>query len=113
MKAIINGRRYNTEAPRTECLGEDWGEGLGRNDFHYYFERLYRTGKGKYFLAGEGGPMTKYAVRTGNGQERRGGERIIPLTPEEAREWLERLTCLYNDERALSAIEKYFILKEA
>jgi hypothetical protein len=99
MKAIIRGRRYNTAAPQTVAVAHR-REGSS-SDFRYFDESLYRTGQGSWFLAGEGGPLSSYGRGTGNGNERTGGERIIPLTPEEAQEWLEQAG-------ETEALEQYF-----
>jgi len=85
MKKVINGALYNTETARligTYSNGGSW------RDFSHFEESLYRTKAGKYFLHGEGGPMTKYAKSVGN-NEWSGGEHIEPLTPAAAREWAE------------------------
>ena len=47
---------------------------------------------GEYFLAGKGGPFTKYVNYYGG--NRTYGEEIIPMTLKEAKEWaLENLNC--------------------
>ena len=86
MKKIINGKLYDTTTAR-EVAGCYHGE--GPRDFHHYSEKLYRKRTGEYFLAGEGGPMTHYAVSAGQNSWS-GGEKIIPLTYSEATEWAER-----------------------
>ena len=85
MKKVINGKTYNTETA-TEI--ENYGNGLGRNDFRNIDESLYVTKKGNFFLAGEGGAMTKYSEPCGNMTG--GGEGIEPLSKTEALAWLER-----------------------
>ncbi len=85
MKTVISGKRYNTE---TATLIAENGYSH-RGDFHAYHEGLYLTRRGNWFLAGSGGPMSKYAVATGQ-NEWSGGAKIIPLSPGEARDWLER-----------------------
>lgn len=85
MRKIINGKMYNTETAREVascCHGE------GPRDFRYYTETLYCKRTGEYFLAGEGGPMTKYRQTVGQNSWR-GGEGIIPMTYEEAMAWAE------------------------
>lgn len=85
MKKIIGGRRYDTET--ATFLGNDCAE-CSITDFGYWREELYQKRTGEFFLAGSGGPMTKYAVRVEqNGW--RGGDRIMPLSFEEAKEWAE------------------------
>ena len=85
MKKVIDGLVYNTETAE-EIASYSY---LGNSDFRHVDETLYKTKKGKYFLAGSGGPMSKYAVPVGNSGYG-GGEGIIPLTVEEAREWCEK-----------------------
>lgn len=85
MKTIVDGKRYDTAA--AELIAEN-GYSHG-GDFHAYHEGLYLTPKGSWFLAGSGGPMSKYSVATGQ-NEWSGGAKIIPLSKGEAREWLER-----------------------
>lgn len=85
MKKVINGKLYNTETAK--CIGQ-WSNGLFTNDFNYCSEDLYITKSGAYFLHGDGGAMSIYSVSRGN--NRGGSEEIIPLTPQDAREWAEK-----------------------
>ena len=84
MKKVINGSLYDTETAK--LLGED--SYSNSRDFAHWRESLYRTKSGKYFLHGEGGAMTKYAVCVGQ-NEWSGGEKIIPLDLESAQKWAE------------------------
>lgn len=84
MRAIIDGKLYDTD--KAELLGCG-GSKYPRSDFQYYYEELYRTKKGQYFLAGSGGPMTRYGIDTGCGYT--GGDKIIPISEGQAREWAE------------------------
>jgi len=84
MKAVINGKTYNTET--ATLLGEMSVNPVG--DFAHVSEALYRTAKGAYFLAGEGGARTKYAENVGGAVY--GGSKIMPLTEAEALAWGER-----------------------
>lgn len=104
MKAVINGKRYNTET--AEEVGE-YQNALGYNDFRHIEESLYKTKKGAFFLAGSGGPMTKYSQAVGDMTG--GGSGIIPLTKEEARTWCE------NHEIDCDVIDEHFkdILEDA
>ena len=86
MRKIINGRKYDTETARKIAADS----ALGPSDFRYYDEALYQKKTGEFFLAGEGGPMTKYGEDVG-GNMRGSGRKIIPLSDEEAREWVERV----------------------
>ena len=86
MKAIINGIRYDTEKAR--LIGEVWYGAL--EDFSHWEAGLYVTPRGRrYFLAGSGGPMTRWARPAVSGGLI-AGEGIIPLTREEALEWAEK-----------------------
>lgn len=84
MKKIINGRLYDTNTAK--ALG-NWSNGGTWRDFEHKEETLYRKKTGEFFLYGEGGPSTNYAERVDNAW--RGGERIMPLSFQEAREWAE------------------------
>jgi len=104
MKAIIDGLRYDTET--AEMIDEASARGYACNDFSYWSEKLYRTKKGNYFLAGEGGALSRYSEAFGQngstgGKGRRGvvaahiedvrrPKKIIPIDTDEAREWCER-----------------------
>ena len=99
MKAIIEGKRYNTETA-TEVA--DFSNNYPSNDFHYYEESLYQTKAGNWFLQGEGGGLSKYAVPVGNNGSG-GGSRIIPLSPAEAKAWLEQAQHLLVAEQYFGA----------
>lgn len=85
MKKIIDGKLYNTDTA-TEIAYSFHGDSL--RDFYHYSERLYKKRTGEYFLHGEGGPMSRYAVTISQNQWS-GGEKLIPMTFEKAREWAE------------------------
>lgn len=97
MKQIIDRKRYDTETAKEIA---SWDNGLGYSDFGWCKETLYKTKKGSYFIAGEGGAKTGYAQPCGNNCWG-SGERIVPCTSEEALEWLE-------NKGETDAIEKYF-----
>ena len=98
MKAIIDGKRYDTET--AELIASDCSVGMSKSDFRWWEEKLYRTAKGAWFLAGEGGALTKYAVQVGSNASG-AGEEIIPLSEEEVRKWLEK-------SENYDALEKHF-----
>ena len=83
-KKIISGKVYDTDTAKK--LG-DWDNGYYTNDFNYCSETLYQKKTGEFFLHGEGHARSKYASHKGNMSG--WGERIIPLTYDEAREWAE------------------------
>jgi hypothetical protein len=84
MKAVIEGRVYNTEA--AENVDSDSYGNAG--DFEEWSESIYKTKKGAWFLAGSGGARSKYSETVGQ-NEWSGGEKIIPLSDGEALQWLE------------------------
>lgn len=86
MKAIINQKRYDTD--RAVLLGRyDNMDDVG--NFFYISETLHKTLRsGAYFLAGEGNAGSRYAVSDGP-NSRKGGEKITPMTEEEAVVWAQ------------------------
>lgn len=85
MKKVINGKTYNTETASTIGF---YSAPYSVNDHHYFKETLYKTKKGNFFLAGEGGGLTKYARQCGDSVCY--GDGIIPLDPDSALSWVER-----------------------
>jgi hypothetical protein len=85
MKKIINNKVYDTATAKELA---SWSNSNDWRDFHTYSETLYRKKTGEFFLHGEGGPLTQYAVSTGQNSWS-GGEKLIPLTHENARKWAE------------------------
>ena len=97
MKRIINGQRYDTDKAKLVAERET---DLPRSDFRWAREELYRTPRGRWFVAGRGHGMTRWARVHDDGM-RGMGEGIVAMTPEEAREWLEA-------EEDTAAVERYF-----
>lgn len=85
MKKIIGGKRYNTETAKYIGSGSP---DCGVNDFEYFEESLYQKKTGEFFLHGEGGPASKYAIEAYGSM--RGSEKIIPISLKEARAWGEK-----------------------
>ena len=86
MNKVINGKRYDTET--AELIGE-WANTYNYSDWSYKCEELYRKKTGEFFLYGEGGPMSEYAVPSGNNNWT-GSSKITPLTIDEAKKWVEK-----------------------
>lgn len=82
MKKIIDGKRYDTDAAKAAA---SYSKESPR-DLDYICETLYVKKTGEMFLHGEGGPRTRYAVSTGSNSWA-GGERIIPIGTENAKQW--------------------------
>lgn len=85
MKQIISGKLYNTETAK--LCGSDSYSNV--SDFSHWSEELYRKKTGEFFLYGEGGPNSRYYRPCGQ-NEWCSGEKIIPMTEAEAREWAEK-----------------------
>lgn len=86
MKKIIEGKMYNTET--ATYIGRYRTDTMSRRDFRYLEEELYQKRTKEFFLCGEGGAMTKYAKYV-EGCGYTDGEKIIPLSEDEARDWVE------------------------
>ncbi len=88
MKKIIENLLYDTEA--SSLLGRitalQKGIASSTTDFKYWEETLYKTTKNRYFIHGEGGPMSPYMCPTGNNCYC-SGEDIIPMSHAEAKDW--------------------------
>lgn len=88
MKKTINGKRYDTNS--AIAIGSATSPTASVADFAYWEATLYKSPRaGRYFLAGKGGPMTRFA-RPLDGNTRTGGEAIIPLEEQEAFEWAQQ-----------------------
>lgn len=84
MKKIINNKVYDTE---TAVKVGSWDNGE-YGDIHYICETLYRKKTGEFFIHGEGGAATNYAVAT-EYDHFKAGECIMPMTYQAAQEWAE------------------------
>lgn len=85
MKKIIKGKVYDTD---TATFLAEYDSGHSVTDFKHYAEELYQKKTGEYFIYGEGGPASRYsqACPTGGWD---GGQKIVPLSYEQARQWAE------------------------
>lgn len=85
MKRIINGKVYDTS--KAKHIGFS-SNNCSYSDLNYCAETLYQKKTGEFFLHGESGANGKYSKSLGNNSWC-GGEDIIPLDWEAAREWAE------------------------
>lgn len=98
MKRIIKGLRYDTE--KGVPVGSYETLGLMPTDPRHWEATLYKSPRsGRFFLAGEGGPMTRFAARA-EGFISRGAD-LFPLSREEALSWAEHFL-------TVEVIEKHF-----
>ncbi len=77
MKKVIDGKVYNTE--KAEELA-NWNNGVPFEGFLFSSEILYKSNKGQYFLACQGGHGTFY----------KGEEEIKLIDESEVKSWLEK-----------------------
>ncbi len=83
MKKIIRNKLYDTSTAKEIAEFRDLCGGDKA-----VTEQLFRKRSGEYFLAGEGGPASKYATPSATGGWV-GGSAIVPLSYEQARQWGE------------------------
>lgn len=86
MKKIINNKLYNTE---TAKLIDQFDNGLTYRDFYYFAEELYQKKTGEFFIVGDGGAATIYS-KPAEGGGVVGDCCIVPITVDEAKDWVER-----------------------
>ena len=85
MKKYIEGKRYDTDTAKClVSLYENMGDTLNQVE-----ESLYVKTSGEYFLHGRGGPNSRYREFTGPNSWT-GGERLIRISLNDARGWVER-----------------------
>ena len=101
MRKIIRGKVYDVDKAKKLL---EWSFG-GPRDFNYVCEALYVKRTGEYFIAGEGGPNTKYREWV-DSNSWRGGEKITPITEQEAREWVEEHFDADEYERIFGKVEE-------
>lgn len=86
MRKTVNGKRYNTENSTLIAWGNN---GFNIGDMEREDELLYRKKNGEFFILGEGGILTKYAVELDDGTPCSGAD-IIPIDIDEAKEWVKQ-----------------------
>lgn len=102
MKAIIDGKRYDTDRADLVCRIEDGYRG----DFRHIDAELYCTPRSRqFFLAGWGGAMTVFA-RNNADNTKSGSDRIIPLSEQDALRWAEQYASAED-------IERFFTIADA
>jgi|LSQX01.2.fsa_nt_gb hypothetical protein len=86
MRRVIDRKVYDTE---TAELIHEWENKYFPSDFEWCREELYRTPKGNFFILGSGGAKSKYAVIVGSGSWGGSSNNIIPISRDQAIDWLE------------------------
>ena len=100
MRRIIDGKVYDTK--RAEELCNISPDGFSRNDLGWEDTHLYVTEKDTFFLAGKGGPLTRWTILEGHSVHR-SGKGMIVLGRDEARRLVEQhcnrktFVCLFGE----------------
>lgn len=89
MKAIINGKTYNTDTATKICELPCTANG---GDFRWHSTHLYQSVKGAFFIAGEGGPLSMWR-QSAHGGGWSGSQGVKVLSPSEARDIMESAHC--------------------
>jgi hypothetical protein len=84
MRQVINRIIYDTS--KATVIAQE-GNDYPKTDFKHQWETLYRGENGRWFLHGEGGPLSEYAQPVGDMYG--GGERISAMDDEAVEDWLE------------------------
>ena len=90
MKKIIDGKVYDTNKANRVC--EVLSSTQNHADFGWHDTELYRTAKGRFFVAGKGGPSSMWAERVDQNSWQR-GEGMSAVREVEARGCMEAAGC--------------------
>jgi hypothetical protein len=102
MKKVIGGLIYNTET--AEHLA-DVRCPYSHSDFNWEDTGIYKTPRGRFFLAGEGHAASRWAKSYGH-SERGPGSGIEPIDEDRARSMLERLLNVSEYEKVFGKVEE-------
>jgi hypothetical protein len=105
MKKIIDGKRYDTDTATMLCMK---GTGTTAN-FSDWYEKLYVTRRGNFFVNFWGGANTRFAEHFNNGRSRSEGSGIRVITEAEAISFINNECFDMNEE----AIQKYLDIEDA
>jgi hypothetical protein len=89
MKQIIDGKTFDTDTAQHVC---DLECRANRTDFAWHETALYRSPRGQFFIAGNGGPASRWA-RPAHGGGRTGGGGMQLIDEAEARRIMEEAGC--------------------
>ena len=82
---VVDGLRYDTETAVEIC---SFSSSVGVSDFKYERTTLFKTKNGRFFVAGHGGPRSRWSRSEGhNGTT--SGEGLEPVSVAEAQRFAE------------------------
>jgi hypothetical protein len=96
MQKLIDGKLYDTESAEQVAT---WNNGQ-HGDFKFCAEELYRTENGRWFLYGEGGPMSPYTSPVPGGGVS-GSSDLRALSEDDAFQWL-------HDKGDIATVQEHF-----
>ena len=99
IRRVINGKNYDTDTASKVATIKHCGNGY--DDFNFESTGLYLTKKGAWFIAGEGGAMTRWRQEVNGGLA--AGQGLELATPTEAQKFLEDVD---------GPVEEYFQIEE-
>ena len=89
MRKVIQGLIYNTDTAAEVCRVPC---SLARTDFGWHRTTLYRTPRGRFFVAGEGGPLSRWGEKVA-GNNWVAGSGLQAIGQAEACELMEAAEC--------------------
>lgn len=101
MKKRIDTLMYDTDTAKEIAKYES---PYSKGDNEYYEEYLYKKRTGEFFLYGYGNAGSPYCERAYKDNAFTPGEKIIPLTFEEAKKWYDKA---FNADEKLASEEVY------
>lgn len=88
MRKIIDGRTYDTATADKLCEISDVGQTFPSSDYRWERTSLYRSPKGRFFIAGSSGPLARWAIPVRGGKGEGSGLKLIDES--EARTLIEQ-----------------------
>lgn len=93
MRSDIDGKVYDTAKAEEICQLSSTAD---RGNFTWHETTLFRTQRGRFFIAGKGGPMSMWAERVDT-NTRCSGSGLRPVSKDAAREYMEASGCTASE----------------
>ena len=88
IRKVIGGKVFDTDTAELLCNISGHGGTLSRSDFGWEDTGLYRTKKGRFFIAGQGGACSRWSEPSGN-NGMQGGQGLALIDDEAAKREIE------------------------